>query len=1109
MCYSSEPQAVTGDDVRSLKARCGWLEGLFHFIRSTLLRVLVTRTGVIRSVPQTLLFAFVWWLLAAMTPACAEAPTVTTGSSRTTVEDTALSLTGVSVSDTDGVSLTVTVTATHGTITLATTSNLSSLAGNGTASISFSAAIANANTALNGMTFTPAANFNGSASFNVSANDGTSTTTPTATTITVTAVNDPPVGVADSATLTEDATTPVSGNVLTNDTDPDTADTGSTETKTVSALSDGSLGVAKFGSYGYLMLGADGAFTYTLDGNLSAVQALASGSSLTETFTYTVADQVGLTATAVLTVTITGANDRPSLVVSPVVRTQQENITTAFLVSTLLSDIQGASIGVDLDTGTQLGVAITAAGTTDATTSMAGVWSYSLNGGSTWTAFPTVSSTSALLLRPTDQIRFVVTDSTSVDSQNSGQVTLTYRAWDGSAGSAGSNANPTGGSSTGPYSDGSNTAAMNVISVNDAPLLTTATLTVNENNGAYPAGSVSVTLTNGFTQNSTQTGSLTGTLRLHDPDNVASQIVYRMEELPAKGSLTLSGAALAVGSVFTHAQASGIQYTPEVAEIAANTTDRFYFSVRDGAGGEIGSTGKNTGVNPWAYVDVTIVDVNSPVRITGASLTVSEDNSTPGTAVIANVPLVVSDADDPTNLRSLTVTSLPSASLGVLQYWDGSAYATLVSGQLPYTILVTALAANPLRFSYNNTVEPTDINATLVPEFSQSSFNVTATDNRATSPSSTSATVSLNITPVNDPPVLTINSPMTVALGSENNIIGNASQNNRLVTTDPDSPVAQRIYSVTRDPEHGYLTLSGVRLGGGFPFTEADLTSGNLKYSRNDTVNAASDFVKFVVADGHGGTSAEGTLVINVSTGGTGVAFRAVVTEDLFVRLDSDYVSFTASATVTATQPSRGKLYKAGVGEFTYAPNASPTTFTQADITAGNIVYVHDQSEPSGYAYTDSVTLNITDGTTTTATLTFTIIPVDDPPIISQTVASVSTNQAGTTLLEQQSDGTDGMTGSPFDLAGISTAVKLSTANFQYSDSDTSIGSIQFQAVTTRGRLARWNGSAWSALTVDSSTGRSTFSASDLAAGNIAYFHVSTNDVSNPSDATIAASVTV
>ncbi|MCX6860042.1 MAG: Ig-like domain-containing protein, partial [Verrucomicrobia bacterium] len=876
--------------------------------------------------------------------------------------------------------------------------------------------------------------------------------------------------------------------------------------------------MARFGTYGYLMLGADGAFTYTLDGNLSAVQALASGSSLTETFTYTVADQVGLTATAVLTVTITGANDRPSLAASSVIRTQSENTTTAFLISTLLSDIQSASIGVDRDTGTQLGVAITAAGTTDATTSMAGVWSYSLNGGSTWTAFPTVSSTSALLLRPADQIRFTVTESTSIDSQNSGQVTLTYQAWDQSAGTAGSTANPTGGSSTGPYSVDSNTAAMNVISVNDAPVLTTATLTVNENNGAYPAGSVSASLTTGFTQNSTQIGSLTGTLRLHDPDNSASQIVYRMEELPTKGSLTLSGATLAVGSVFTHAQASGVQYTPEVAEIAANTTDRFYFSVRDGAGGEIGSTGKNTGVNPWAYVDITIVDVNSPVRITGASLTVSENNSTPGTAVIVNVPLVVSDADDPSNLRSLTVTSLPSASLGVLQYWNGSAYATLVSGLLPYTISATSLADHPLRFSYNNTVEPTDVNGTLVAQYSQSSFNVTATDNRATSPSSTSATVSLNITPVNDPPVLVIvNSPMTVALGSANNVIGNTAPNRYLVTTDPDSPVAQRIYSVTRDPEHGNLTLSGARLGGGFTFTEADLTAGNLKYSRNDTVNAASDFVKFVVVDGHGGTSTEGTLVINVSTSGTGIAFRAIVSEDLFVRLDSDYVSFTASATVTATQPSRGKLYKAGVGEFTYAPLGSATTFTQADITAGNIVYVHDRTEPSVYAYTDSVTLNITDGTTTTATLTFTIIPVDDPPYIAQGNTEVP-NDDEPALLEQQADGTDGRVGANFELTGVGSALKLRGGSgnlwttgipdhFHYYDSDSS--SIQYYASTVKGRLARWSGTAWEYLSVDESTGLSTFSASDLGALNIAYFHVPSNDVATASATTIAASITV
>jgi len=554
-------------------------------------------------------------MLSSMVLAQAANPTVTdSAGTRATTEDTSLSITGVSVGDTDGGNLTITVSATHGTITLASTANLASLSGNGTASISFQASIADANTALNGMSFTPTANFNGSATFNVTANDGSTTTPLGAKTITVTAVNDAPVGVADTATLTEDGTT-ATGNVLTNDTDPDTGDTGSTETKTVSALSGGTLGVAKAGSYGYLMLGANGAFTYTLDGSLNAVQALAVGQTLTETFTYTVADAVGLTASTTLTITITGANDRPSLAVSPVVRTQQENTPTVFSASDLLTDIQSATIGGDRDTGTQLGVAITAATTTDSTTSMTGVWSYRLNSGVSWTAFPTVSGTSALLLPPTAQIRFVVTDSTSVDSRNSGQVSLSYRAWDQSAGSAGSNADPSANLATSPYSADANTAVMNVIPVNDAPVLTTATISVNENDGTFPAGSVYATLTTGFTDNSLATGSLTGNLRLHDPDNSAGQIVYRIEELPTKGSLSLSGAVLAVGSVFTHAQASSVRYTPSVAELSADTTDTVYLSVRDGAGGEIGASGKNTAPNPWAVLNINIVDVNSPVRV--------------------------------------------------------------------------------------------------------------------------------------------------------------------------------------------------------------------------------------------------------------------------------------------------------------------------------------------------------------------------------------------------------------------------------------------------------------------------------------------------------------
>ncbi|MEN9634516.1 MAG: hypothetical protein RL077_2920, partial [Verrucomicrobiota bacterium] len=229
------------------------------------------------------------------------APTVSdSGGTRTADEDVPIAISGVTVGDVDSGSLTVTVTSASGTITLASTTGLSPLTGDGTSSIQFTATIANANTALAGMTFTPTLNFNGAATFNGSANDGTTTTALGLRTITFTAVNDAPVGVADAVSLTEDETT-VSGNVLTNDTDPDSGDT-----KTVSALTGGTLGVARFGSYGYLMLSANGDFTYTVDGNLSTVQALVSGGSLTETFTYTVADAIGLTASSTLTVAITG-----------------------------------------------------------------------------------------------------------------------------------------------------------------------------------------------------------------------------------------------------------------------------------------------------------------------------------------------------------------------------------------------------------------------------------------------------------------------------------------------------------------------------------------------------------------------------------------------------------------------------------------------------------------------------------------------------------------------------------------------------------------------------------------------------------------------------------
>ena len=133
--------------------------------------------------------------------------------------------------------------------------------------------------------------------------------------------NTTPTAVADTGDATEkggiangSGGSLATGNVLTNDTDPDAGDT-----KTVTAVNfgatAGTLGTTPLaGAHGSLVLNAAGAFTYTINENDAAVQALLlSTNTLTDTFNYTMRDTAGATSTTTLTVTIHGANDAPVL----------------------------------------------------------------------------------------------------------------------------------------------------------------------------------------------------------------------------------------------------------------------------------------------------------------------------------------------------------------------------------------------------------------------------------------------------------------------------------------------------------------------------------------------------------------------------------------------------------------------------------------------------------------------------------------------------------------------------------------------------------------------------------------------------------------------------
>ena len=99
-------------------------------------------------------------------------------------------------------------------------------------------------------------------------------------------MDNPPVAVSDTGSVTKGTALVATGNVLLNDSDPEGGPLS------VSAVNGQAarVGTTLAGTYGTLLLGADGHYTYTLASNQANVQALGAGQVATETFHYTLSD---------------------------------------------------------------------------------------------------------------------------------------------------------------------------------------------------------------------------------------------------------------------------------------------------------------------------------------------------------------------------------------------------------------------------------------------------------------------------------------------------------------------------------------------------------------------------------------------------------------------------------------------------------------------------------------------------------------------------------------------------------------------------------------------------------------------------------------------------
>ena len=218
---------------------------------------------------------------------------IANGQNKVTNEDTSVDIT-LSATDVDGDSLTYLIVdgASHGTVTLGSTINIA--------------------------TYTPTANYSGTDSFTFKTNDSTVDSNTATVTITVNAINDLPVAIADTDTTSED--TQVTTNVLSNDSDVDG------DTLTVIGVTDPSNGTA--------VINDNTNVTYTPNENFNGV----------DIYTYTISDGNGGTDTATVTITVNAVNDAP--VATDDTATTDEDTSVDITLSA--TDVDGDSLAYSI-----------------------------------------------------------------------------------------------------------------------------------------------------------------------------------------------------------------------------------------------------------------------------------------------------------------------------------------------------------------------------------------------------------------------------------------------------------------------------------------------------------------------------------------------------------------------------------------------------------------------------------------------------------------------------------------------------------------------------------------------------------------------------------------
>ena len=677
-------------------------------------------------------------------------------------------------------------------------------------------------------------------------------------TISVTAINDAPVGVASSGSGTTDGP-PITGQVQATDVDSTTL----TYALVPNSVVGGSVSIDP----------ATGNYTFTPTAGFSG----------TASFQFTANDGSLTSAATTATIAVTNVNDAPVLTSATATLASITEDQTTNGGQTVASFLQST----DADANALAGVAITGLDSGN------GQWQFSTNGGTSWTTVGTVNDGSALLLRSTDYVRFVPNgvDGTAAD--------FAYHAWDQTTGTAGTKADATVTGGQSAFSTDAGTASITVTAIDDAPVGVASSASGTENGppitGQVQATDVdSTTLTYAVVANSVVGGSVTvdsatGNYTFTPTTGFSGSASFQFTASDGSLTSTPTTATIAIvgindAPVLTSTTATLTSINEDQATNTGQTIASFLQSTDGDANALSGVaiTGLDSGNGQWQFSTNGGTSWSAVGTVAGSAALLlrstdyirfvpngvdgtsgdfsyhawDQTSGTAGTTADATITGNQTAFSTETGTASITVTAVDDAPVGVASSGSGTEDGGPITGQVQATdvdsaTLTYALVPNSA-VGGSVSIDAATGNYSFTPAQNfngNASFQFTANDGSLTS---AATAVTLAISGVNDAPVAVADSGSTTQGVS----------------------VLLNVLANDTDVDGNPLTITGV---GSAANGSVQIENGQVRYSPNSGY-AGSDAFSYSIADGQGGT-AVGNVSVNVTaaapaTAATSVTFR-------------------------------------------------------------------------------------------------------------------------------------------------------------------------------------------------------------------------------------------